>query len=334
MSVTNEVVCKSWWHRLRVAMSLRALMALVLAIGGGLGWVAYRARVQREVVAAIKAAGGSVDYGWDWPEPRSYQPPRWLMDALGPDYFGAVVSVNLVGNKADDALLARISRLDRLEHLFLYNSRSVTDAGLAHLQRLSRLEWLGLERTGVTGPGLIHLKGLSRLKELWLSELPITDADLAPLAGLTSLEILVLRETRLTDAGLKHLAGLTNLIRLSLEKVPITSAGLDRLGVMRELRFLHLSGTKVDRIDSFRLSTKLEVLDLASTPFNDAGFSRLPDYLSLMMLGADKTAITDKGLADLIGLKGPTTLSIQETHVTPEGGASLEAKRPKMMIVY
>ena len=41
----------------RARISLRVLMALVLALGGLFGWVAHRARAQREAVRAIVEAG-------------------------------------------------------------------------------------------------------------------------------------------------------------------------------------------------------------------------------------------------------------------------------------
>jgi hypothetical protein len=41
-------------------------MAAVLIIGGGLGWLVYCARAQREAVAAIEAADGKVYYDWEW----------------------------------------------------------------------------------------------------------------------------------------------------------------------------------------------------------------------------------------------------------------------------
>ena len=44
----------------RVQSSVRALMALVLALGVGLGWFVHRAQVQRDAVAAILRAGGRV----------------------------------------------------------------------------------------------------------------------------------------------------------------------------------------------------------------------------------------------------------------------------------
>jgi hypothetical protein len=45
-------------------MSLRALMVLVLACGAGLAWLVRSARIQRDAVAAIENAGGSVAYEW------------------------------------------------------------------------------------------------------------------------------------------------------------------------------------------------------------------------------------------------------------------------------
>ena len=45
---------EAWRRRLRI--SVRGLMALVLIVGGGLGWVIHRAHVQRDAVAAIQSA--------------------------------------------------------------------------------------------------------------------------------------------------------------------------------------------------------------------------------------------------------------------------------------
>src|SRR4051794_7832725 len=89
------------WHR--AVLSLRALMLLVLVLGGGLGWVAHRAAVQRRAVAAIEAAGGRVFYDWDLSDGVAKPPGtrrtwlKWLCDRLGPDYFGDITSVFLEG---------------------------------------------------------------------------------------------------------------------------------------------------------------------------------------------------------------------------------------------
>src|SRR5262245_38733013 len=85
---------KFWLRGLR--SSMRASMILILILGGGLGRVAHRARVQREAVAAIQKAGGRVWYEpWDYKNGRpstSGKPPlpSWLVDLGGIDCFGTV----------------------------------------------------------------------------------------------------------------------------------------------------------------------------------------------------------------------------------------------------
>jgi hypothetical protein len=46
--------------------SVRGMIVLVLMIGGGLGWLVRRTHSQRDAVAAIRAASGSVQYEWEW----------------------------------------------------------------------------------------------------------------------------------------------------------------------------------------------------------------------------------------------------------------------------
>ena len=158
----------------RPRLSVRALMLAVLVIGGVLGLILHRARVQREAVSAIQTAGGSVCYHWQrrggYPF-LSPSPPTWwdsFMARLGPDLFGRVVWVGFNGNSAaepDDALMLQISQIRSLEELDFSpldltkpgfaSHRSVTDAGLVHLRNLPRLRRLNLSRTGVarSGPG-------------------------------------------------------------------------------------------------------------------------------------------------------------------------------------
>src|SRR4051812_9453285 len=110
--------------RLRIRLSLRVFMALVLALGTGLGYFVLRARDQRLAVDAIRRAGGSVVYGWQWRD-GNHDPlarPGWLIDYVGPDYFSSVKSVTLVagqGSLADNRVMASISRLRKLESLQL-----------------------------------------------------------------------------------------------------------------------------------------------------------------------------------------------------------------------
>ena len=175
-----------WWHRLR--LSVRALIALVMAIGVFLGWYVRTVQVQRDAVAAIKKAGGAVAYDWEW---GNYNPdiidsngkpraPRWLASRVGVDYVANVVHVSLVPHRAtdptraNDETLAHVGRLGRLDSLILCDT-AVTDAGLAHLRGLTKLRGLNLLHTQISDTGLAYLKGLTHLRSLLLAGTRITD---------------------------------------------------------------------------------------------------------------------------------------------------------------
>jgi hypothetical protein len=57
-------VSRPWRTFLR--FSVRGMIVLVLVVGVSLGWLVRSARIQREAVAAIKKAGGSVYYHSEW----------------------------------------------------------------------------------------------------------------------------------------------------------------------------------------------------------------------------------------------------------------------------
>ena len=49
-------------------ISLRGLLLLIVAIALWLGWIASKARQQREAVAALQKFGGFVHYDWEFVE--------------------------------------------------------------------------------------------------------------------------------------------------------------------------------------------------------------------------------------------------------------------------
>src|SRR4051794_38588663 len=102
MSTTpDRPVARPWRRFLR--FSVRGMIVVVLVVGVGLGWLVRLARIaqiQRDAVAAIHEAGGTARYDWESGKIRfvSPCPPGWpqsLVDLLGIDYFGHVVSVDL-----------------------------------------------------------------------------------------------------------------------------------------------------------------------------------------------------------------------------------------------
>ena len=54
------------WPERYLRLSVRAMIGLILLLALGFGWIANRAGVQREAVAAIERAGGKVWYQWEW----------------------------------------------------------------------------------------------------------------------------------------------------------------------------------------------------------------------------------------------------------------------------
>ena len=244
------------WRRLVPRLSVRGLIVLVLILGAWLGWIARRARVQRQAVAAIHRAGGSVRYDWEVRQHqgpfggmtipvRNTKPPwpEWLVDRLGVDYFGSVVEVE-VFEGGSDALLREIGRLGRLDTL-IFGRSNVTPAGLSQLRGLSRLERLYLGRTNVTDAGLAHLEGLTNLKGLGLDNTHVSDAGLVYLRGLTRLDQLDLSGTQVSDSGLVHLKGMADLRILSLDNTRVGDAGLTHLDGLTNLVTLYLRETRV-----------------------------------------------------------------------------------------
>lgn len=206
--------------------SLRVLFVLVLLVSIGMSWLAVemaRARRQREAVAAIEKAGGTVSYAFSQPSA-----PGWIYSSLGHDFFVDVVEVFASGAKFGDSEATYLQELPELTTLRLQWTR-VTDSGLDHLKGLTNLTLLDLRGARVTDAGVENLKGLTQLECLHLDSPQVTDLGLEHLKGLTNLTLLDLRGTHITDAGVESLKKLTGLEDLYLCGTEVTSEGLKNL---------------------------------------------------------------------------------------------------------
>jgi hypothetical protein len=165
---------------------------MVLIVGAGLGYVVRGARIQRDAVAAITAAGASVQYDWEWslnrrPSAGVLSPQPWIVDLAGIDYWGSVTEVTFM------------------------LTDPVSDASLAHVGSLNRLQSLTIRASRESEAALAHLKGLTSLSVLRNSGSHVNDAALAHLEGLNGLSYVQLDENqKITDAGLVHPRGLPN----------------------------------------------------------------------------------------------------------------------------
>lgn len=207
---------------------LRALLALTLLASVGMSWLGvqiHRAKREAAAVEAIRAAGGSVwyDYQFDRSGRRdsgaTCPGPLWLRRVFGVDFFCRVAEVHV----NNDASLTSTKGLDGLESLRIGCSAKLTDTGLATLDDLPSVRrlWFGINKN-ITDAGMVHLRSLKRLERLEL------------------------HYSHLTDAGLEHLEGLPQLEDLSLGK-GITDAGVPRLAQLHTLRSLDLRHTNITR---------------------------------------------------------------------------------------
>jgi hypothetical protein len=311
------------------------MMILVLIVGGGSGWILYRARVQREAVAAIRAGGGQVFYDFELtrvydPEDDSYtywhsspkkaKWPKWVEERIGIDYFATVIEVTLAQTDTD-ALMAHVGRLDYLKRLSIYCDERLSDAGMAHLEGLTNLERLEFTKRGakVTGAGLKHIGALKKLRYLSLGSFTPNDSDLSFAAGLHALRSLHFNADKITDAGLAHVRELDQLRRLGIARAPITSAGLVHLSTMTHMRSLNLSDTLVDDLSPLAGLTDLRELVLSGTPLNDSGGAAIGGFNKLVTLDLDHTQIGDDVVQLLRDKATIETLILGGTRVTDAG---------------
>ena len=157
-SMTDRASAASRPWRRFLRFSVRGMIVVVLVMGGWLGLlVAKCANPARGGGGDSEEARGFVTYDWErvaaiqetrgrviFDSDRSDKnllpvgkpwAPRWLIDIVGVDYFGHVVSVWLPGKT--DADNVHVGRLTRLQRLDLHNSY-LSDAGMEHLTRLDR----------------------------------------------------------------------------------------------------------------------------------------------------------------------------------------------------
>ena len=345
MSTTTGSRPKAARRRLR--LSVRGLLLLVLACGGGLGWFEHRAKVQRDSVAAIEAVKARV--GYDLETDKNGVPTnrwtRWLVDVFGIDRVATVVKV-YGGDYFDDAAMAAASRLTSLRKLDIVDC-PVTDAGVATgLRRLRRLESLSLYGDD-GGPKLTRaiipaVAGLRQLEELGLgiATMRLDDADLDRLSGLTRLRDVYLGGPGITDLGMARLARLPALADVHIEDTAVTEVGLAHLAGCKELRHLDLDGAKATTLEPLRNLPKmthllvngcplrtlwtspvtglgrLEGLILRRMPLTDAGLEHLGELPGLKLLVLDQAGLADAGMPWVARCTNLETLDVANSSIT------------------
>ena len=270
IAVTLFCISLAWWlHRAKQQREA------VQAITNAGGWVHYDYQVGDSRAVDID------------PQARPWE-PQWLLELVGIDFFHDVAEVNMVysedsgtrlDNKhpvniahhlahfprlrvlllkeegVDDAGMAYVGRLKRLESLYFWDAFKITDAGAKHLRDMPRLRFIHLSASQVGDEGLAAIATLPNLGGLSMQKNRITDAGVAHLAGhpkLRTLWIGSLDNVRspISDAGVKHLATIANLEELDLQWTSVTPQGLKPLAKLKNLKSLMVSGSTADDYDA------------------------------------------------------------------------------------
>jgi hypothetical protein len=323
--------------RKRLRLSLGAMMIVVLGIGGVLGWVANRAHVQRDAVAAIttprRNTRGSVYYDWQFvagnfdPNARP-RGPKWLRDALGPDVFDRVVIVTIQGDNVDDEFLENVGKLHGVGKVDLLgrSAPDLTLAGMAQLYKLPHLKMLNTRRGIAIPRGFVAgLAGRTGIHSLPLPQAAVTDDEMAIIGAFTDLEYLQVDGSNVTDQGFAHVANLKKLTVLDMPGVRITD-----LAPVADLVQLDLLGLAPDRatparsvpepggpssLEPLRRLTKVTQLTLGPTRLEDRELAVVAGLPKLINLQIGARGITEAGLARLAESRSLTCIGLTDSSI-------------------
>lgn len=344
---------RPWWGW---AVSVRALMVVVLAAGLLAGWYARATAGRREALATIRAAGGSVQYRDQGPNASGF----WVgvYRRTGWELAREILSVHL----DKPSFRTRLLNFPPIPDPVNPPSR---DEVFAALGRLGPVEWVWIEG-GTIQPA--HRDALAAAGVATLTILApdgsALDESLSRLAQVPSLRELHLRRDRRTVlppatlrwvgaiAQLHHFAAegavgpvpvsfeadattfarLVELESLMLTQGPSDGAYLDGLGAGRRLKSLMILGTFPTDDQLRRLAERapdLEHLRLDGALLSDAGteaLGRLTRLKELRLSGRPgaASAMSDATLATVGRLQELTTLVVTCGRFTDRG---LEALR-------
>jgi hypothetical protein len=230
--------------------------------------------------------------------------------------------LNVRGSEVTSRVFEHLAKMKNLRTLDVGFSR-VNDDGFDALASLEHLEELHIGGNKMTGLALPSLRLLPSMKRLDVNGsqrtdsgrwgLMLTDANVESIGALTQLESLNIGGAIISDAGMKALANMASLKSLDLSRMEITAQGLEPVTKMTKLQRLNL--WQCDRID-------------------DRAAEHLMKMNGLEVLDVGDTAVTDKLLDDLTGMKSLKLLMVGGSKITPARVEQFRKARPDCRIVW
>jgi hypothetical protein len=262
--------------RVSIARKQRAVVAAVEQAGG---WVHY----DYEFVSDVLTPGQN-----PWA-------PFWLRKILGDEYFRQVRQVSLVydestGKRFDnknvdacDNLLKQMTAMPGLKELLLKETQA-TDEGLRQIGKMTELRQLYIwDARSVTDAGVSHLRNLRNLREIHINNSKITDDSLVLLSSLPSMEKLSFQGNHFSDEGLVRLQGSKRLksLHIGLGDLQVTDAGIAHLRDFDKLEVLDIQGSGVtaEGLEHLKELPNLKELWMGKTDVTEAEFKRFQSAL-------------------------------------------------------
>jgi hypothetical protein len=333
--------------RIRLSLSLRTLLMLILVIALWLGWRVDKAHRQSHAISQVEKYNGYVRFDYEYlngkeipnPEPKG---PKWLRQHLGDDYFREVSRVIYVDQPLSDATLAPLTDLSAIEELrFLTRMHHgkdpvdpppglerLTESGLSRLEALTRLRRVEFYDMELTGSMLRHLNRSTQLEELKVFEGDgieggISDEGMPPLGAMPRLRVLSLWCHRITGSCLGPLRRSRSLEELEFYGSPLSAVGFENIGAIANLKVLYFNEVDVsDRnLSDLRNLTGLTklTLDNNQSKITDAGLVHLRGMTRLEWLDLTGCKITGRGLASLKNMTQLKRLCLGWTQVDNPG---------------
>jgi Leucine Rich Repeat (LRR) protein len=224
--------------------------------------------------------------------------------------------------------IGKITGLKRLR--VVYNSLNFKDECLLAIKDLKNLELLDMQDCNLpTEKGLVVLQGFPKLRNLRMYGPNVNDKVLSYLKGAKDLRVLSLEQcSGITPAGFDEIKGMNNLTELALYgALQTTDAAVAKLGGLTKLQKLELRSTPISSLAlSYVKDLKnLKVLDLSETAaVGNEGLEYIKGLKSLEELYLWSCQIDDNGLASIEGLTNLKRLNLDKCQITDDGLAHLE----------
>ncbi|MEM8946799.1 MAG: hypothetical protein AAGD11_16615 [Planctomycetota bacterium] len=294
---------------------LRTLLFVVTIFALLVGFVSYKARLQRDAVSALRSRGFGVAY--DYQMPSLWDPqiqatpfgPKWLHALIGDDYFHSVALVTS-GRPVTREDMTHIAAFPELQRLILWDCPTITGEDLQYFPKLNRLVTLALCNTSFADSGLAQLPQMDAIQSLTVEGTRITDEGLKHLTHYASLTGLELDGNNVTGEGLVYLRNLEQLGFLSLNGCPVTDSGLSQITEIPSIRHLNVGRTEI----------------------TDAGMVYISSLPNLQNLDLNGTDVGDDSVPHLAATKGLLRLKVWDTKLTATGLATLQAALPNCKI--